>query len=67
MDSFDPHRLDTVALEQTIAYLKANPEPHPEGKAFASGMSYTAMLDDAVEARDWLGDEYGQKMEGELR
>jgi hypothetical protein len=64
MDSFDLDRLDAVALEQTIAYLRANPEPRSEDIAFADGMPYTAMLDDAVEGKDWLGDDASQEMEG---
>ncbi len=67
MDSFNFDRLDQVALDQTIAYLRANPEPSPEDIAFANGMSYTALLDDAVEGTDWLGEDAGQGMKGELR
>jgi len=64
MDSFSFDRLDPIALEQTIAYLRANPEPCSEDIAFAKGMSYTAMLEDAVEGKDWLGDDASQEMEG---
>ena len=64
MDSFDFDRLDAVALEQTMAYLRANPETRPDDIALAKRMSYTAMLDDAVEGKDCLGDGASQEMEG---
>jgi hypothetical protein len=44
MEAFDFDRLDPIALEQTLAYLKE----HPESEGFE------AMLDDAVADRDWL-------------
>ena len=48
MQSFDFDRLDPIALEQTLAYLKAHPEPE----------DFQAMMDDAVAEKDWLdGDE----------
>jgi hypothetical protein len=52
MDTFDFDRLDPIALEQTLAYLKAHPEPQ----------GFEAMMDDAVAERDWLADD-GQDVE----
>jgi hypothetical protein len=46
MQSFDFDRLDPIALEQTLAYLKAHPEPE----------DFQALMDDAVAEKDWLGD-----------
>jgi hypothetical protein len=45
METFDFDRLDPIALEQTLAYLKAHPEPE----------DFQALMDDAVAERDWLG------------
>jgi hypothetical protein len=48
MNTFDFDRLDPIALEQTLAYLRAYPEPE----------DFQAMMDDAVAEKDWLdGDE----------
>jgi hypothetical protein len=47
METFDFDRLDPIALEQTLAYLKAHPEPE----------DFQALMDDAVAERDWLVDE----------
>lgn len=47
MEALDFDRLDPIALEQTLAYLRTHPEP--EG--------FEAMLDDAVAERDWSGGE----------
>jgi hypothetical protein len=46
METFDFDRLDPIALEQTLAYLKAHPEPE----------DFQAMMDDAVAEKDWLDD-----------
>lgn len=46
METFDFDRLDPIALEQTLAYLKAHPEPE----------DFQALMDDAVAEKDWLGD-----------
>jgi hypothetical protein len=58
MDAFLPQmpelafdRLEPIALEQTLAYFEAHPEPLPEDIAF---FCYTNMLDDAVVGNDWL-------------
>jgi hypothetical protein len=57
MDSFNLDRLDPIALEQTLAYLRANPEPRMGDAAL---FSYGDMLEDAVKERDWMVDEMGE-------
>jgi hypothetical protein len=49
MDSFNFDSLDQVALEQTLAYLNAYPEPQDHD------LSFVQMFNDAVVERDWLG------------
>ena len=49
MESFDFDRLDPIALEQTLAYLRAHPEPE----------DFQAMMDDAVAEKDWLDGDGG--------
>lgn len=44
MDTFDFDRLDPIALEQTLAYFRAHPEPE----------DFQAMMDDAVAEKDWM-------------
>jgi hypothetical protein len=57
MDSFDFDSLDPITLEQTLAYLEANPEPQD------SDVSFQPMLDDAVAEGDWLGDAMQREQE----
>jgi hypothetical protein len=54
MESFDFDRLDRQAFEDTVAYLKANPEPRPVDFALMGHGSYSAMLDDAMGGVDWM-------------
>jgi hypothetical protein len=49
MDSFDFDSLDPVALEQTLSYLEAYPEPQDHD------LSFVQDFNDAVAERDWLG------------
>lgn len=51
MQSFDFDRLDPIALEQTLAYLRDNPEPLPED---LEAFGFQGMLADAVAEGDWL-------------
>lgn len=46
MDSFEFNSLDHDALQQTLAYFNANPEPQPIDYEFTS---YRAMMGDALE------------------
>ena len=48
MDSFDFDSLDKVALEQTLSYLNAYPEPQDHD------LSFVQTFNDAVAERDWL-------------
>ena len=48
MQSFDFNRLDPIALEQTLAYFRDNPEPRPED------VGYQNLLEDATGEHDWL-------------
>lgn len=54
MQSFDFDRLDPIALEDTLAYLRQHPEPPVEDIALFSG--YQDLLDDAVAERDWMAE-----------
>ena len=57
MQSFDFDRLDPIALEETLAYLKQHPEPPAEDVAlFASYQGFTGLMDDAVAEMDWLAE-----------
>jgi hypothetical protein len=47
MDSFDFDRLGKVALDQTLAYLNAYPEPQDHD------LSFVQMFNDAVAEGDW--------------
>lgn len=49
--SFDFDRLDPIALEETLAYLRQHPEPLAEDV-----ISFRAMLDDAVGEMDWMAE-----------
>ena len=64
MQSFDFDRLDPIALEDTLAYLRQHPEPTAEDIALCG--SYQGMLDDAVAERDWMA-EPSQDMGGQSR
>jgi hypothetical protein len=46
MNTFDFDRLDPIALEQTLAYLRAHPEPE----------DFQALMDDAFAEKDWMAD-----------
>jgi hypothetical protein len=50
--SFDFDRLDPVALEDTLAYLRQHPEPPAEDVAIFG--DYQGLLEDAVGGRDWM-------------
>jgi hypothetical protein len=54
MQSFDFDRLDPIALEDTLAYLRQYPEPPAEHVALFGG--YQGMLDDAVGEQDWMAE-----------
>ena len=51
MPSFDFDRLDPIALEETLAYLRQHPEPLAEDV-----IGFRAMLDDAVGEMDWMAE-----------
>jgi hypothetical protein len=48
MNSFAFDRLDEVALEQTLAYFEAYPEPQDHD------LSYVEMFNDAIAEGDWM-------------
>jgi hypothetical protein len=52
MQSFDFDRLDPIALEDTLTYLRQHPEPSAEDVALFDG--YQGLLEDAVGERDWM-------------
>jgi hypothetical protein len=52
MRSFGFDRLDPIALEDTLAYLRQHPEPPTEDIALFGG--YQEMFDDAVAEGDWM-------------
>jgi hypothetical protein len=54
MQSFDFDRLDPIALEDTLAYLRQHPEPPAEDIALFA--SYQSLLDDEVAERGWMAD-----------
>jgi hypothetical protein len=54
MQSFDFDRLDPIALEDTLAYLRQHPEPPAEDIALFGG--YQGLLADAVSERDWMAE-----------
>ena len=56
--NFDFDRLDPITLDQTLSYLRADPEPQMED------VSFSALLDDAVGEGDWLMEQGG--LEGGL-
>ena len=57
MPSFEFDRLDPVALEETLAYLKQHPEPPAEDVAlFGSYQGLTGLMDDAVGEMDWMAE-----------
>lgn len=62
MDSFDFDRLEPIALDQTLEYLRALPEPGMEDYAVGD---YRSMVEDAIGENDWL--EKAVKAEGRLR
>jgi len=51
MPNIDFDRLDPIALEETLAYLREHPEPRPNDFAL---FGYQDMLDDAVAEMDWM-------------
>ncbi|KAN0102219.1 hypothetical protein V8E51_012729 [Hyaloscypha variabilis] len=61
MQSFDFDRLDPIALEATLAYLRQHPEPPAEDVAVFGG--YQGMLDEVVQEKDWMAEQW----EGEIR
>lgn len=64
MESFDFERLDKVALEQTLAWFKENPElPAWEDYEGIGPGDYTGMLEEAGGMGDWSMD---REVEGEL-
>jgi hypothetical protein len=52
MKSFDFDRLDPIALEDTLAYLRQHPEPPAEDVALFDDCQ--GLLEDAVGERDWM-------------
>jgi len=56
--NFDFDRLDPITLEQTLSYLRADPEPQMQD------VSFSALLDDAVGDGDWLMEQ--GDLEGDL-
>ena len=52
MQSFDFDRLDPIALEATLDYLRQHPEPPAEDIVLFGG--YQGMLDEVVRERDWM-------------
>jgi hypothetical protein len=54
MQSFDFNRLDPIALEATLAYLRQHPEPPAEDVAVFGG--YQGMLDEVVQEKDWMAE-----------
>jgi len=52
MQSFDFDRLDPIALEDTLAYLRQHPEPPAEDVALFD--DYQGLLEDAIEEVDWM-------------
>lgn len=59
MDSFDFDRLGKVALDQTLAYLNAYPEPQ------GHDLSFVQVFNDAVAEGDWSGSPQELVAEGE--
>jgi hypothetical protein len=49
--NIDLSRLDALTFEQTLAYLRAHPEPQP------GDVLFQALLDDAVKVWDWMDEE----------
>ena len=57
MPSIDFDRLDPIALEETLAYLKQHPEPPAEDVAlFASYQGFSGLMDNAVGEMDWMAE-----------
>lgn len=54
MQSFDFDRLDPIALEDTLAYLRQHPEPPAEDIALFADGGYQGLVDDAVGDWDWM-------------
>jgi hypothetical protein len=64
MQSFDFDRLDPIALEDTLAYLRQHPEPPADDVALFG--SYQGLLDDAVAEKDWMAEPF-QNLGGQSR
>jgi len=64
MQSFDFDRLDPIALEDTLAYLRQHPDPPAEDVALLGG--FQGLLADAVGEQDWMAEPF-QEMGGQLR